>query len=350
LTGIVLQGNDLTGANLAGQNLSYARFESAKLDRANLSHANFANARFDVSTLTGANLSHANLTNASFNFSYHNLAGADFTGADARGASFQNDDPFRSANTTNFIRANGQILGLDLRAGASLVVRDYHDNPPASPPTAPITIVVQQGMTMDASGTLRLLFDADHWDSTISFAPRIAVTRGGTLDLSFADGVKVDSQWHRTIHLFDWDGVTPTGNFNLNSRYLWDQSALYTSGDVTLAALPGDANEDGAIDFKDLVTVAQHYSMADGLQGWSDGDFTFDGKVDFSDLIVIAQNYGTRFVDLPNNVTPAFAADWAAATTAVAPEPGGAAIAMAVMSLLWRRNGRSQRSRSRGKD
>ena len=36
---------------------------------------------------------------------------------------------------------------------------------------------------MDATGTLRLVFDADPWDSTISFAPGIPVARGGTLEL-----------------------------------------------------------------------------------------------------------------------------------------------------------------------
>ena len=90
---------------------------------------------------------------------------------------------------------------------------------------------------MDATGTLRLVFDADPWDSTISFAPGIPVARGGTLELTFAAGVNLASQLGRTIDLFDWTGVTPTGTFNVSSPYTWDLSKLYTTGEVTLTAV-----------------------------------------------------------------------------------------------------------------
>jgi hypothetical protein len=338
LTGIVLQGNDLTGVNFAGQNLGNGRFESAKLDGADLSRANLASARFDAATLTGANLSHANLTNASFNFYYYNLAGADFSGADARGASFQNDDPFRSATTANFIRADGHIAGLDLMSGASLTVRNYHGNPATSPPTGARSVVVDQHLQMDSTGALRLVLDADPWDSTISFAPGVAVALGGTLDLSFAGGVRLASQWHRTIRLFDWRGVSASGTFNVRSPYLWDLSELYTGGEVTLAAFSGDANADGIVDFEDLVALAQHYNVSDGLRRWSDGDFTSDGNVDFNDLVVLAQNYGAGGAGAagavpPPGATAAFATDWAAAL----PEPsagGLIGIGAAVLGVL----------------
>ena len=138
--------------------------------------------------------------------------------------------------------------------------------------------------------------------------------------------------------------VTATGSFNLRSPYLWDQSALYTTGDVTLAALPGDANADGVVDFDDLVALAQNYNVADAQRGWADGDFTFDGRVDFNDLVALAQNYNTSFIQpadaLPSGTTPELAADWVTATNAVAPEPGGAVVVVAVagISLVWRRN------------
>jgi hypothetical protein len=252
-----------------------------------------------------------------------------------------------NANTDNLIHPDGHVAGLDLTSGGSLVVRNYHGNATVSPPVGPLPIRVEKKLAMDATGTLRLLFNADHWDSTISFAPGIPVARGGgTLDLAFADGVQLPGQWHRTIRLFDWAGVTATGTFNLRSPYLWDQSGLYTTGDVTLAAFPGDANADGVVDFNDLVALAQNYNVTDGQRGWSNGDFTFDGKVDFNDLVALAQNYNTSFVlpagGLPAGATPAFAADWAVATNAVAPEPGGAAIATVVVSLLFGIRGRAR--------
>ena len=109
---------------------------------------------------------------------------------------------------------------------------------------------------MDATGTLRLVFDADPWDSTISFAPGIPVALGGTLDLTFAPGVDVATQSGRTIDLFDWTGVTPTGAFTVSSPYTWNLTNLYTTGEVTLAAvpsLPGDFNHDGTVDAADYV-------------------------------------------------------------------------------------------------
>jgi hypothetical protein len=54
--------------------------------------------------------------------------------------------------------------------------------------------------------------------------------------------------------------------------------------------LPGDANRDRKVDFKDLVTVAQNYNGPAG-KTYGQGDFNNDGFVNFSDLVVLAQNY-----------------------------------------------------------
>ena len=95
---------------------------------------------------------------------------------------------------------------------------------------------------MGAGGTLRMVFEADAWDSTISFAPGIPVTLGGTLELSFAADVNPATQVGRTFDLFDWTGVNPTGAFNVSSPYAWDLSNLYTTGQVTLTAIPEPRN------------------------------------------------------------------------------------------------------------
>ena len=105
----------------------------------------------------------------------------------------------------------------------------------------PIPITVQDHMTMGDGGVLQLLFDADPWDSTISFQPGIPVTLGGTLELMFATDVDVASQVGRTFDVFDWTGVNPTGQFQFASPYAWDLSNLYTTGEVTLTAVPEPA-------------------------------------------------------------------------------------------------------------
>jgi hypothetical protein len=67
------------------------------------------------------------------------------------------------------------------------------------------------------------------------------VALGGTLDLSFALGVDVASQSGRTIDVFDWAGVAPTGAFNVHSPYIWDPSHLYSTGEIILMSVPEPA-------------------------------------------------------------------------------------------------------------
>jgi uncharacterized protein YjbI with pentapeptide repeats len=215
---------------------------------------NLANSSFQIAMLNNANLSQGNLTNS--NFVETAMDGANLSGADARGANFYNAT-LTGANSDNLIQSNGHIAGLDLTAGASLVIRDYDGNPTTAPPNGPLPIVVDAHLTMNVTGTLRLAFDADSWDSTISFAPGIPVTRGGTLELTFAPEVSPATQIGRTIDLFDWAGVTPTGTFTITSPYSWNLSNLYTTGEVTLTAVPGivpgDYNGNGTIDAADYV-------------------------------------------------------------------------------------------------
>jgi uncharacterized protein YjbI with pentapeptide repeats len=210
-----------TGIALA-QLYSTASYEARDLNRTS----------FFLNDLAGGNFTGQNLANSSFPGT--NLDGADFTGADTRGAFVPFDD--WNVITTNLIRPDGHIDGLDLDGGRRLDVRDYDGNPAAS--LAPIPITIDQHLAIAPGGTLQMLFEADAWDSTISFAPGIPVTRGGTLELSFADGVNVASQLGRTLKIFDWTGVTPTGAFAVSSPYDWDTSQLYTTGQITLTALP----------------------------------------------------------------------------------------------------------------
>ncbi len=85
---------------------------------------------------------------------------------------------------------------------------------------------------------LQVILEADAWDSTISFDAGIPAMLGGTLGLDFAQGVDFGSQIGRTFDLFDWTGVTLSGAFDVASPYSWDLTQLYTSGDVTLLAIP----------------------------------------------------------------------------------------------------------------
>jgi hypothetical protein len=79
------------------------------------------------------------------------------------------------------------------------------------------------------------------WNSVISFHPGIPVSLGGMLDLEFTSDVEIGAQLGRTIHLFDWSGVSPSGAFTIGGPYTLDVSQLYTAGEVTLTAVPEPA-------------------------------------------------------------------------------------------------------------
>jgi hypothetical protein len=122
----------------------------------------------------------------------------------------------------NAILPDGSVAGLDLTLGDVLVVRDDDGVPyPPSPDwlteRAPVPVTVQSHMAMSDGGVLQLLFESDPWDSLISFEPGIPVMLGGTLELTFADDVDLTTQLGRTLRIFDWTGISPTGEFQVAS-------------------------------------------------------------------------------------------------------------------------------------
>ncbi|MGA2254373.1 MAG: autotransporter-associated beta strand repeat-containing protein, partial [Thermoguttaceae bacterium] len=245
-----LQGiglGNVTGWNFSGQNLTGANLVYATLTNATLTNATLTNAYLIDSTLTNANLAGANLTNASLNnaglssasltnanLTDATLSGANLTGADLRGAQ---GFLLNSAVTGNAILPDGTIQGLDLSSNSPpLLVRNYSGN-------IPIHIIAW--MTMNAGTSLVFEFDGNPWGSTISFDAGTPVTLGGNIELGLAPGVDPIGLLGQSAQLFDWTGVSPTGQFaqiisGLPARYLWDTSALYTRGevDLTISATP----------------------------------------------------------------------------------------------------------------
>jgi uncharacterized protein YjbI with pentapeptide repeats len=266
LSGVGFDENFLDGADFTGQNLADASFYLAHLNNADftgakIQGANFGRLYYNISYITGirldqlystasyhvrdlseidftynflygASFAGQNLTNTSFYGA--TLTAADFTAADARGAALSQTDVI----ATNLIRPDGHIAGLTLGADRMLVVRDDDVGSHFDLDSAPIPITIDQHLTMAPGGALRIVFEADAWDSTISFAPGIPVTLGGTLELTFADDVNPATQFGRTFDLFDWTGVAPAGAFTVSSPYRWDVSNLYATGEVTLTAIP----------------------------------------------------------------------------------------------------------------
>jgi hypothetical protein len=107
-----------------------------------------------------------------------------------------------------------------------------------------------------------------------------------------------------------------------------------TFAEAVRQAQPGDIDADGAVNFSDLLTLAQNYDQP-AQNGWASGDFDFDGVVAFSDLLALAQNYGTTGL-MAGIGSPQFGADWNLAR-AVVPEPATAALAVLASGLLLTR-------------
>jgi hypothetical protein len=129
---------------------------------------------------------------------------------------------------------------------------------------------------------------------------------------------------------------------SLNGQFLGQ--AVDPNAVVVRYTLAGDATLEGAVDFNDLVKLAQNYNVkvSDTTDSWwTHGDFTYDGVTDFNDLVKLAQNYNTA---LPTEAVPgasaAFEADLARAFASV-PEPSTFVLAaIAACGLAMRRRGR----------
>lgn len=67
-------------------------------------------------------------------------------------------------------------------------------------------------------------------------------------------------------------------------------AVTYTENQVSLTvALRGDTNVNGEVDFRDFVTLSNHFNMSGT---WADGDFDGNGQVEFRDFNGLSTNFG----------------------------------------------------------
>ena len=122
-------------------------------------------------------------------------------------------------------------------------------------------------------------------------------TTAGTVVDPFALTVNFDSTRNVFVATFDGlDGrVLPDGNYRL---HIAKNDITDTSGN-TLAAdfnydffvLAGDVNRDRAVNFSDLVVIAQNYNGLDRTYAEGNLNYSSGGEVDFADLVILAQKY-----------------------------------------------------------
>ncbi|MFT3789376.1 MAG: hypothetical protein QM770_24885 [Tepidisphaeraceae bacterium] len=90
----------------------------------------------------------------------------------------------------------------------------------------------------------------------------------------------------------------PDGNLKLTinpagvksaAPYSIAMSAAYVTN---FRALAGDANDDGVVNFSDLLILAANYGKTD--MTFAQADFSYDGTVNFNDLLLLAAAYGKQ--------------------------------------------------------
>jgi hypothetical protein len=125
------------------------------------------------------------------------------------------------------------------------------------------------------------------------------------------------------------------GNFSGDSDFVSNVSedvilpSNITNGNLIIG-YPGDLNLDGAVNFNDLLSLAQNYGHTGAT--YAQGDINHDGAVNFNDLLTLAQNYG-------NSVNTGIAPPAVAFAASSVPEPSslGAALTILATCALRRR-------------
>jgi hypothetical protein len=107
----------------------------------------------------------------------------------------------------------------------------------------------------------------------------LALNADGSNPIEDAAGNRLDGEWTNPASTSDSGGsIYPSGNGVAGGNF-----------DFRFNVLPGDANQDGSVNFADLNKVLTNYNLT-GMS-WSQGDVTGDGAVNFSDLNVVLTYY-----------------------------------------------------------
>lgn len=107
-------------------------------------------------------------------------------------------------------------------------------------------------------------------------------TATNTATFNFAAGVLPNGYYRAT--LAPANVSDPAGN------------TLLAGTTLDFFSLAGDINHDAAVNFDDLLIIAQNYDQA-GTFG--QGDVNYDGGIDFDDLLIVAQNYDVSLLGQP---------------------------------------------------
>ena len=203
---------------------------------------------------------------------------------------------------------------------------------------APTTLGQDSIVDLEIGGTTA---ETEH--DVIHVAAGRSLELAGALNLELIDGF--DPELYSTFSVIDgaadaiisgrFATVSNVGDGRKRLAVIYVPSLEETASEVqVVAAVAGDSDVDGRVNFADLVTLALNYNQQSG-RAWQSGDFNGDGATTFADLVSLAQNYnyGTT------TSSASFEQDWALAQSLV-PEPTLAFACAGAMALLPRRRRR----------
>ena len=355
LTGADARGSWLNNARLNGADLTRANLFGARLSGANLAGAVVAGANFGAAVGFGAGfppeqlystasyqqrnlrrigLSNNNLTDV--NFSGQDLTGAEFTGsllwnaklsfADTRGAIGLN---LTDAITTNLIRPDGRIIGLNLSAGAKLVAYAGVSIPVqvsggfSIAPTAKFDLT-DNAAIVDYAGTSPAAMVREHIISGRGGSGLGGDWTGTGITSSTAAAANETASDSRSLGYAD-NATLPLGAYTSFHGAAVDSTAVFIAFTRT-----GDANLDGVVNDDDVTIVGATYSPSVPQPSWALGDFDYNGFVDDDDVTLLNAFYDPTAPPLiaaaPTNAVngPGVAA---------VPEPSTAILFLAALTL-----------------
>jgi uncharacterized protein YjbI with pentapeptide repeats len=352
LRGIRFGANNMTGWDFSGQNLANAHFTDATLTNTDLAGAivtgtlfeNYAarpgsiitkeqlysTASYRAKNLHGISLTGNDLSG--WDFSGQNLTGAwlaaatitnaNLTGADTRGAYGLN---FAGAITTNVIRPDGRINGLNLAAGERLVAYA----------AVPIPVKIGADFSIAPTGTLDLTDNAAIVDYTetnpaATVREHIRSGRGGAglggkwtgtgITSSTAAEANKAAPDSRSLGYAD-NAAMPLGPFKTFHGASMDDTSILIALTRT-----GDANLDGVVDDDDVTIVGATYAPGMPQPSWALGDFNYNGFVDDDDVTLLGAFYDPSAAPL-NSPTPPTLGGVVPSGVSAVPEPSTVVLA-----------------------
>lgn len=196
------------------------------------------------------------------------------------GATFVQSYP---VNLSSVLGATTAYVGFTAATGGSAAVQDVLSWSFTPLPTAAPASPANLRATPASGSAINLSWSEvgpQSWDSFLVL--RRTGSAGGFVQIAWLA--------HGAASFAD-TGLTPGTQYSyevIATNGVGNSAPAGAAGAVT--PIIGDLNFDGAVNFADLLILAQNYGRGPAAT-WAQGDLNGDGTVDFADLLLLAQNY-----------------------------------------------------------